>query len=84
MKMRTTILLLAVVLSACHGTQGTNSTTSSPSSSDSTVYSVQYYMDHQAERRARVAFCTKYRNDRILFDKNCQNARDASLGVGDY
>jgi hypothetical protein len=82
MKIKTTVLLLAVVLSACHRDQGTTSTTSS--SPTPYVYSVEYYMNHKTQRRERKALCEQYKKDPARYDKNCQNARDASLGVGDF
>jgi hypothetical protein len=82
MKLKAAVLVLAVALPACHRDQGTTSTTS-PSPTPY-VYSVAYYMNHKAKRRERNKSCEKYRTNALLFDKNCQNARDAALGVGDF
>ncbi len=83
MKMRITVLFLSVMLSACHGSQGTTSTTAS--SPGQVVHSIQYYMDHKEERRARNKTCWTYAKQNVsLYDKDCQNAHSATLGVGDF
>lgn len=81
MKLKAAVLVLAVALPACHRDQGTTSTTS-PSPTPY-VYSVAYYMNHKSERRERNQLCKKFRSA-LFHDKNCINARDAALGVGDF
>jgi outer membrane PBP1 activator LpoA protein len=80
MKMKTIFLFLAVVLSACHRDQGTTSTTST---SSTPVYSVEYYMDHMEERRARMKMCATYEVTARRADENCRHAFSATLGKGD-
>jgi len=83
MKLKAAVLVLAVALPACHRDQGTTSTTST--ATNQSIHSIQYYMDHKTERRARNDVCKTYATkDVLLYDKDCQNAHSAGLGVGDF